>query len=127
MAVTDPYPARTYRDGSGLALLLGGFLAGPVAFGLNLMVNYSLVQPACAAGSPFVLTAVSLGALAATCTGAGISWRCWQQLRQFGTIEGGRTVDRSYFVALTGTVLNGFFVLLIAVMAVPHFVVSPCE
>jgi hypothetical protein len=127
MAVSDPYPARSYWEGSGLARLIGGFLAGPAAFGISLMANYSLVKPACAAGSTLVLTAVSVGALAVTCAGALVSWRCWQQLHDLGTTEGGRIVDRSYFIAVTGMVLNGFFVLLIAVMIVPHYVLSPCE
>lgn len=127
MAVTDLLPARSHWDGAGLAMLVGGFLAGPAAWGLNLMVNYSLVKPVCATGSPFILTAVSIAALALTLTGAFASWRCWLRLRDAGTGEGGKVVDRSYFLALTGMVLNMFFVLLIAVSTVPHFVVSPCE
>ena len=127
MAVTDPFPARNYWEGAGLALLIGGFLAGPTAWGLNLMVNYSLVKPACAAGSPVILTVVSLAALAVTAAGALVSWRCWRRLQDGATTEGGRIVDRSYFVAVAGMVLNLFFILLIAVTIVPHYVVSPCE
>jgi hypothetical protein len=127
MAVSEPYSARSYWEAGGLAALVGAFLAGPAAWGLNLMVNYSLVKPACAAGSPLVLTAVSVAALAVTCAGAVGSWRCWLKLRDVGTTEGGRIVDRSYFVALAGIVLNLFFVLLISVSVVPHFVLSPCE
>ena len=127
MAVTGPLDARSHWEGAGLAMLIVGFLAGPAAWGLNLMVTYSLVKPACAAGSPFMLTAVSIGALAATVAGAVVSWRCWLRLRTAGTTEGGRIVDRSRFLALSGLVLNLFFVLLIVVTAVPHFVLSPCE
>jgi hypothetical protein len=127
MAVTEPFPARSHWEGAGLAMLIGGFLAGPAAWGLNLMVNYSLVKPACAAGSAFILTVVSLIALAVTGAGGLVSWHCWQQLRAGGTGAGGRIVDRSYFVALVGVALNLFFVLLIAVSTVPHFVLSPCE
>ena len=127
MAVIEPFPARSYWDGAGLALLIAGFLAGPTAWGLNLMVNYSLVKPVCAAGSPWVLTAVSAAALGTTCAGAIVSWRCWLRLRDDGNTEGARTVDRSYFIAVTGMVLNAFFILLITVSIVPHYVVSPCE
>jgi hypothetical protein len=127
MAVSEPFAARHHWDGAGLAMLVGAFLAGPAAWGFNLLVNYSLVKPACAAGSPFLLTAVSVAALAVTIAGAMVSWRCWLGLREAGTTEGGRVADRSYFLAVTGMVLNGFFVLLIAISTVPHFVVSPCE
>ena len=127
MAVSNPYPARSYWEGGGLVALIAGFLAGPAAWGLSLMANYSLVKPACAAGSTVVLTAISISALAVTCAGAAISWRCWLKLRGVGTTGGGRIVDRSYFAALVGMVLNSFFVLLIAVSVVPHYVLSPCE
>jgi len=127
MAVIEPFPARSYWDGAGLAMLVGGFLAGPTAWGLNLMVNYSLVKPACSAGSPWVLTVVSVVALVTTCAGALVSRRCWLRLRDGGNAQGGRTIDRSYFIALAGMVLNVFFVLLIAISIVPHYVVSPCE
>jgi len=127
MAVVEPLAARSHWDGAGLAMLLGAVLAGPAAWGLNLMVNYSLVKPACAAGSSFVLAAVSMGAVGASVAGIVLSWRCWRRLRHAGTTEGGRVVDRSYFLALLGVVLNAFFVLLISVSAVALFVVSPCE
>ena len=123
----EPFAARSHWDGAGLAMLVGGVLAGPSAWGLNLMANYSLVKPACAAGSSSVLTAVSIGALGATIAGMALSWRCWRRLRDGGTIAGGRVVDRSYFLAVVGVILNAFFVLLIGVSAVAQFVVSPCE
>jgi hypothetical protein len=127
MVVTNPFPAREYWDGAGLAMLLGGFLAGPTAWGVNLMVNYSLVKPACSAGSSLILTVVSLLAIAATSGGALVSWHCWRRLRHGGTTEGGQVVDRSYFIAVMGMVLNLFFVLLLVVSTVPHVVLSPCE
>src|SRR5687767_13510588 len=109
MAVSEPLPARQHWDGAGLAMLVGAFLAGPSAWGLNLLLNYSLVKPACAAGSVFVLTAVSVAAILMTIAGGFVSWRCWLGLRESGTTEGGRVVDRSYFLAVTGMVLNAFF------------------
>jgi hypothetical protein len=122
-----PAAAESEWDQRGLVLLLAGVFAGPAAWGFHLMIAYSLVKPACAAGAPYILTIVTAAAVLVTAAGLAASWRCWDRLRHAGAPEGGTTIDRSYFLAVAGLVLNTFFLLLLAVSLVPQVVLSPCE
>jgi hypothetical protein len=118
---------RPYWDDVGLVKLLGGLFIGPAAWGLNLQISYSLVKWACASGTPQVLPMLSAAALALVAGGLVVSWRCWAQLRGEADADGGRVVDRSYFLAVTGIGLNALFVLLILTSGALPFIVGPCE
>jgi hypothetical protein len=119
-------PARQYWDDVGLVKLLAGVFAGPIAWGLNLEVNYSLVKWACASGQVMVLTLVSVVAFIAVAAGFAASWRCWTRLPDDTDLRGDRVIDRSYFLALTGLALNALFAVLILTGLALHGVVSPC-
>ena len=123
----DSTPARQYWDDIGLVKLLTGVFAGPLAWGLNLEVNYSLVKWACASGRVPLLTLVSIVALIVVMAGFALSWRCWRELDDRARLHGGRVVDRSYFLAVSGLGLNALFALLIATSMSLHGIVSPCE
>jgi hypothetical protein len=118
---------RGYWDDLGLAALLAGFFAGPLVWGLTLQINYSLVKWACLGGRPVILSLFSLIALALVGGGFWLSWRAWQKLRAHGDIEGAKTVDRSYFLAISGMWLSGIFALLILTSSVLPFIVRPCQ
>jgi hypothetical protein len=120
-------PARQYWDDIGLLKLLTGVFVGPLAWGLNLEINYSLVKWACNSGRAPVLTLVSLIALLAVVGGLVLSWRCWTELREAASLRGGSSIDRSYFLALAGLGLNALFVVLIATSASLHAIVDPCQ
>ena len=118
--------ARHYWDDIGLIKLLIGVFAGPVMWGLNLQVNYSLVKWACGSGHAAVLTLVSLTAFIAVVAAGAVSWRSWTRLRHEADLRGPRVVDRSYFLAVGGFSLNALFALLILTSVSLHGVVSPC-
>jgi len=119
-------PARQYWDDIGLVKLLAGVFAGPVAWGLNLEVNYSLVKWACESRQVMVLTLVSVVAFIAVAAGFTLAWRCWTRLRVDADPRGARVIDRSYFLALAGLGLNALFAVLIVTSVALHGVVGPC-
>ena len=126
MAVETQHPPHGYWEERGLALLWFAVLAGPTAVALNMFVGYALVKWACASGHAFVLTAIAALMFALALSGAWVAWTSRARLRDADE-EGGRIVDRSYFVA---TVAFGFALLnalLIVMQTYPRFVLSPCE
>lgn len=120
-------PVRPYWDDIGLFKLLAGVFVGPLAWGLNLEINYSLVRWACGSGHAAVLTLVSVVALIAVVAGFAVSWRCWTRLHDDADLRGAGVIDRSYFLAIAGLSLNVLFALLILTSMSLHGIVSPCE
>jgi hypothetical protein len=125
--VTRGDAARPYWDDIGLVKLLTGVFIGPLAWALNLEINYSLVKWACRSETPQVLPMLSGAALLLVIGGLVLSWHCFAQLRREADPRGGRTVDRSYFLAISGLALNALFALVILTSAGLHFIVSPCD
>jgi len=114
------------RDRRGVWLLWFSVLSAPVAAGLDQGISYALVKPVCFAGAPLTLTAISGAALALVIAGALVGRGCLK--RAAGAMDdGGRHVDRSYFLAMIGIGFNLLVALLIVLFTVPHFILSPCE
>jgi hypothetical protein len=122
-----PDAARTYWDDIGLVKLVAAVFIGPVAWGLNLEINYSLVKWTCDSGRPSVLTLVSVVALIIVVLGFALSWRGWMELHHQADLRGARVVDRSYFLAVAGLGLNALFALLILTGVSLHGIVNVCE
>jgi hypothetical protein len=122
MAVTQ----TDYWDGRGAVVLWTAVLLAPAAGALDLLVSYALVKPACAQGNENLLTLVSVGAFVMVIAGGWLAWSCLARLRE-ATEEGGRTIDRSYFMAVGAIALNALMAILIVTFVVHRFVLSPCE
>ena len=118
--------AHDYWEHAGLALLWFAGLAGPAAVALNMGAGYALVKWACAGGHANVLTTIAVATLLLAVAGAWVGWTCRARLRGANE-DGGRVIDRSYFVAITATGFALLNVLLIVMQAYPRFVLSPCE
>ena len=119
--------ARDYWDDWGLVLLVGSFLTGPLAWGLNLQVGYALVKWACSRQQTSVLVLVAGCTFALALAGAWVAWRCLTQIRDRADAQGGRVIDRSYFLAVNSVGLNLMLALLIATSAYHPLFLSPCE
>ena len=119
--------ARGYWDDWGLVLLWTSALTGPIAWGLNLQVGYALVKWACSREQTFVLVVLSAATFALALAGAWLGWSCLQRLRDVADEQGGRVVDRSYFLAVVAIGLNLLLALLIATSAYHPLFLSPCE
>jgi hypothetical protein len=122
MAVTS----GDYWDHRGAVVLWTAVLLAPAAGALDLMISYALVKPVCATGSKNLLTLVSIGALAMVGVGIWLAWSCLSRLRE-ATEDGGRTIDRSYFMAMGAVALNVLIAILIVTFTVHRFILSPCE
>ena len=119
--------SKQHDDRRELVKLLTAALIGPLAWAVNLQVNYSLVRRACESGHATLLTLMSLVALVAVAGGFVASWRAWVRLRVEADPRGHRVVDRNLFLAVAGLSLNALFVLLILTAGSLHGLVSPCE
>jgi hypothetical protein len=118
--------ARDYWEDKGLALLWFSFLAPPVAWALDETISYALVKPVCFANARFALTAINGAALLLVIAGALVGRACLVRARE-GIDDGGRRIDRSYFMAVVAIAFNVLVALLIVFATIPHFVLSPCE
>ena len=119
--------ARDYWEDRGLVLLWASMLSGPFAFAINLQVGYALVKWACSREQAFLLPLVGALSLALTALGAWLGWSCLVKVREAANEEGGRLIDRSYFMAVVAIGLNAILALWIVTTMLPQVVLSPCE
>lgn len=108
------------------ALAAGMFLA-PIAWTLQLQINYSLTESFCQNGQQWILHLVSLGCLLLAATGAAIAWMTWSRLTSGSTLEGDARFVGRRFVALSGLVMSLFFILVICAMDLPVWWVGACQ
>jgi hypothetical protein len=118
---------KDYWEQRGLVLLWLAMLAGPIATALTLQVGYALVKWACATRHRDVLIIVTIGAVFASALGAALGWWCLEQAGATAADHGGRTVDRSAFLAVVSIGFNLLLALLAILWIVPPFILSPCE
>ncbi len=118
--------ARDYWDDWGLVLLNAAMGLGPLAVSLDLLVGYALVKPLCASGQPYLLRTISLAALLTAAAGAFIGWRCLYRLVGRAHDDGGRVIDRSYFVAVVAVGLDVLCAVLILTAAGSRML-TPCQ
>ena len=115
-----------YWEGRGLVLLWVSLLSAPVAWALDQLISYALIKPVCFADARLTLTVISVVALLLVTFGGILGGVCLAQATG-GTDEGGRTIDRSYFMAIIGIAFNVIVGLLIVFATIPQFILSPCE
>ena len=125
MAVTES-ARRSYWEGRGLLWLWASMLAGPFAWVFDQGLSYPSVKPSCFNASEAPLLVIAALSLAIAAAGASIGWWCLQQVRD-GRDDGGRVVDRSYFMAVVAIGFNVLIALLIVTATAPIFLLSPCE
>jgi hypothetical protein len=121
------HEAGTYWEDAGLMLLVAGFIAGPLAWFLDLQISYAMIKWTCEHDRGWMLMLVSAGSLSLLALGTSFSWSCWTKLRRDAAEDGARMIDRSYFLAIAGLSMNAIFALLIFASLVPRIVLSPCE
>ena len=103
-----------------------GILIGPLSWAFDQQISYSLVGHACSTGHFYLLHAITAIALLVALSGALVAVMNLGRTRQ-ATTEGGRVADRSRFMAIVGIAASLGWALVIVAMAVPRFLLSPCD
>lgn len=102
-------------------------IIGPIAFAFDEGMGYALTYHACSTGHWYVLHLVSAVSLALSIFGIFFSRAAMAALPHTAQEKGGNSVDRSYFMAKLGLVINVAFTIAVIAMAIPRFILSPCE
>jgi hypothetical protein len=109
-----------------LALAAGFFLA-PFAWGLQLLINYSITSTVCANGQHWLLHIVSLATGLTALLGVLIARSVWTRLTSGSTLEGDPRETGRRFLALAGLGQSAFFVLAIVAADLPNWWLSACQ
>jgi hypothetical protein len=118
-----PPPGRRRLD--TLAVL--SFLAGPVAFLVDLSGSHCLVPRVHGGGAKAALHAVTLFALAVLAGGAAAAIRVLRSPAAGARRLEDRVAERSRFLAVGGLLLCAFFLGVVAADAVPRLLLSPWD
>ncbi|HET8657187.1 MAG TPA: hypothetical protein VFL93_16795 [Longimicrobiaceae bacterium] len=118
--------AGEFRTERVEAALWFAVLAGPTAWILGMLANYSLVRVACAKHSMLSLHLVSLGALLLALGGGAVAWREWRRAGSEWPGEGSGPLVRSRFMAVIGVLASAFFTLVIVAQWIAQLFLNPC-
>jgi hypothetical protein len=117
---THPY------KGSGALPLWLGMLGPGLAWIIGFAADYALVERACVSDTMLPLHLVMLLTVLLAAAGTAVAAREWRRTgRQWPDTEGGATA-RARFMAAAGTLLGGFFLLLLLAQWSSHLVIPPC-
>src|SRR5690349_4251638 len=104
--------------------LLFVFLAGPIAWGLQLLIGYGLVQFGCGLGGKWIVLALIAAAGLVTLLAGFVAVRRWRRLSKHGYAidDLDDPAEPRTFVALSGTLLCSVFFLAILVTGITEFI-----
>jgi len=140
LAVPISHPAPQ-RDRVGLAALLFGLVAAPLAWDAQLILSASLSGSGCYphasplaapswAGLPPVLLAISLIAASIAIVGGAVSWRSWRRTSQERAGSAHHLLDlgegRTRFLAMCGLLTSALFLIAVAFGATVLCLVPLC-
>lgn len=111
----------------GLLRLWAGLLVAPLAFLLNLQVNYTLTQKLCPGGPLLILHLMTLCFLLLAAGGAFIAWREWERAGRKWPDEAADRTTRNRFMGAVGLLMSVLFFLIIVAQWIPQFIFSPCQ
>jgi hypothetical protein len=120
-------PGTAIPDARHLRALWIGLLLAPIAFLINLELAYALVPTACSSRNEVPVHLVHLACLLLTIYGLMTAWRSWKVTGATWPGEQGDPLSRSRFMALTGMLVSGMFLLVIVAQWIPTFVLDPCQ
>jgi hypothetical protein len=102
-------------------------LAGAVAFALDLSVSYVLRLRACSVQSSFELRLVSVIAFLIAASGLAGGIVQFLRLPHDAEEKGGDPHDRAHFESLLGLALSVSFMVGIVALAIPGWLLRPCQ
>jgi hypothetical protein len=105
----------------------GAFLAGPVAWCVNLECSYALAPHACAVRDHLLLHLSTLACLGAAAAGGGLAWLIWGwHGRETPTEAEAGPGSGAHFLSVLGLVFDPFFALLIVSQWLAIAMLDPC-
>jgi hypothetical protein len=108
-----------------------GILAGPAAWTLQLAISYPLAQLSCHAQfrsqHPFTMQVIALAALLTIVSGGATAWHALKAVPADAASDGGRSIDRTRFMAGLGVLSALFFTLVVIATAIPTWILHACE
>lgn len=108
-------------------LLWVGWVIGPVAWALHLLISYVLVTWVCESGHHWTLHVTTLVTLVMSLIGAWLTWRQWSVAgRQWPGGNDSRSSSRIQFMAVGGLMLSVLSALLIVTEGIPNFFLGAC-
>jgi hypothetical protein len=125
--VTTKTRHEFFDRAAGIWWLCFGMLAGPLAVLLNLQLSFMLVPWACATGRQYLLHLVPLGALLLVASAGVSAWRNWRRAGpgESDSVDG--VMPRSRFMARTGLLTSGLFLLVLVALWLPNVMLMPCQ
>jgi hypothetical protein len=99
----------------------------PAAWLVAQGLGYPLVKRVCATGDTRLLLMLSVMALLMTVAGILLGATSWLSLSGVATDDGGRTIDRRYFVARLAIGFNVLMALLIATTSLSQSAAPGCQ
>jgi hypothetical protein len=102
-------------------------LAGALAFGLDLSASYVLRLHACSVEAPFELRLVSVIAFFIAASGLTGGIIQFLKLPHDAEEKGGDPHDRAHFESLLGLALSVSFMAGIVALAIPSWLLRPCQ
>lgn len=104
-----------------------GFLTPPVAFLVNMQVNFMLVPWVCGTGQYWTIHLAHLTTTLLIAAAGWMSWRVWERVGRGVPGEDGHGTDRDRFLAMMGMLSAAFFLLLLAAHWIPNFLLGACQ
>jgi hypothetical protein len=120
-------PAEDFRSGTGALALWWGIFAGPIAFALDEVLSYAIVQHTCSTGYHGLLHFYTLLAIVLALSGFAAALWCYRRLPESATTTGVMVESRSRFMAIYGIAASIAFTLVIIALSIPKWAMSPCD
>ena len=102
-------------------------LAGALSFGADLIVSYVLRLRACSVDAPYELRIVSVIAFLVAASGFAGGIHQFLRLPHDAEEDGGDPHDRAHFESLLGLALSVAFMVGIIALAIPGWLLRPCQ
>lgn len=114
------------KTASQSLLLWTGWVVGPVAWALHILLSYPLMEWVCRTDNYWVLHTLTLATLLMAAVGALVAWRQWTAVGRQWPDANGDPMTRTRFLAASGLIISGLSMLLIVIEGIPNFMLSAC-
>jgi hypothetical protein len=117
----------TSSGDQGAGVLWIGLLLPPIAWALQMQVNYWMVRGACARLSNVSLFVVTLVAVTLVLLAGVSAWLGWRKVGQKWPSSFGDSISRRRFMAVLGLFMTGMFLLVIVAQGIAAIMIQPCQ